>query len=308
MSNEEEFGIERIVTRENRWRYTGGVVVNIPEGAEKIDDFAFFGSNYVEKVFFPMSLKRIGERAFRECGRLKSVELPGGVTTIGCQAFQDCKSLESVTIPRTVESIGESAFCGCGILTHVTIEPGVKKIEDYAFKDCKLLESITIPGTVESIGSYVFNGCKILKHVTIEPGVKKIRFWAFERCDSLESLTLPEGIEEYSIPVNIKKLEVPSSIVSDKETALTFFENYSHLQKLTINNNGKKITINRYDLGVMFEKVKKAAKEEVVQPVVDVSREIGDAARTARDTSRKIGKIVGAAAREIGETVKNSRK
>lgn len=45
------------------------------------------------------------------------IEIPNGVTKIGDNAFSNCHKLKSVTIPVSVTSISKSAFNGCGSLT-----------------------------------------------------------------------------------------------------------------------------------------------------------------------------------------------
>lgn len=45
------------------------------------------------------------------------IEIPNGVTSIGDSAFSNCNKLKSVTIPASVTHISGSAFNGCGSLT-----------------------------------------------------------------------------------------------------------------------------------------------------------------------------------------------
>ena len=44
--------------------------VDIPEGTEKIDDFAFAGCSSLTRVTLPASLLSIGENAFKGCENL----------------------------------------------------------------------------------------------------------------------------------------------------------------------------------------------------------------------------------------------
>lgn len=81
----------------------GGVVVSCNQDAE-----------YIE---IPNGVTKIGDNAFHNCNRLKSVSIPNTVTSIGEYAFANCHSLTSIAIPNSVTSISDSAFNGCGILT-----------------------------------------------------------------------------------------------------------------------------------------------------------------------------------------------
>ena len=74
-----------------------------------------------------------------------SVQIRGGgmikcqVTKIGDYAFKDCKKLKSIKIPESVTSIGDYAFKGCKKLTSIKIPESVKSISDSAFNDCIIL-------------------------------------------------------------------------------------------------------------------------------------------------------------------------
>ena len=87
----------------------------------------------------------IKERAFFDCGSLRSIIIPEGVTSIGDSAFSFCTMLNSITIPNSVTSIGNDAFYDCTSLTSIIIPDGVTSIGDDAFYYCDSLTSITMP-------------------------------------------------------------------------------------------------------------------------------------------------------------------
>ncbi len=99
----------------------------------------------------------IGDYAFSDCVRLRSVKLPDSVTSIGDLAFLFCRYLTSVTLSEGLTKIGDSAFSNCGMLTSVTIPYGVTDIGDNAFYNCQALTSVTIPDTVARIGKDAFS-------------------------------------------------------------------------------------------------------------------------------------------------------
>ena len=98
----------------------------------------------------------IGDYAFSDCVRLRSVSLPDSVTSIGKMAFFSCRYLTSVTLPEGLKTIGDSAFNGCEMLTSVVIPYGVTDIGGYVFAGCKALTSVTVPGSVKNMGEYIF--------------------------------------------------------------------------------------------------------------------------------------------------------
>ena len=107
----------------------------------------------------------IGDYAFSDCVRLRSVSLPDSVTSIGQMAFFSCRYLTSVTLPEGLKTIGDSAFNGCEMLTSVVIPYGVTDIGGYAFAGCKALTSVTVPGSIKNIGKYAFAVLQLENHL-----------------------------------------------------------------------------------------------------------------------------------------------
>ena len=94
----------------------------IPAGVESVGRQAFFQNEFLEKVEFCDSLKRIEDEAFLEMSNLKEVRFSNGVQYVGEGAFQDCVALESVTISSSVTFIGKGAFSYCENLSNITFE------------------------------------------------------------------------------------------------------------------------------------------------------------------------------------------
>ena len=61
----------------------------------------------------PDGIQRIGEYAFRGCSNLTYIDIPNSVTDIEREAFYGCSDLKTVVIPNSVISIGENAFYNC---------------------------------------------------------------------------------------------------------------------------------------------------------------------------------------------------
>ena len=73
--------------------------------------------NFVRKVTIEDGIEFIGERAFLECPKLRSVVIPGSVREIHQEAFSGCSKLTSVNIPAETTMIGDAAFENCPNLT-----------------------------------------------------------------------------------------------------------------------------------------------------------------------------------------------
>ena len=128
-------------------RYSGTKKdIVIPEGCERINDYAFYNRDKLVSLVIPNSVTEIGESAFCGCSSLKAVTMSENVTKIEDNTFNGCASLESITIPKSVTSIGSDAF-----------------------RDCRSLTSVTIASSVTHIGSTTFSGCSALESIEVDP-------------------------------------------------------------------------------------------------------------------------------------------
>jgi len=205
----------------------------IPDGAEKIGEHAFWGCNSLMLVSLPDGLKIIGESAFACCESLTSVVFPDTLKTIGDKAFYGCDSLDSFTvssgnsqfqavdgvlftadgktlvafppgkkateyqIPDGVEKIGASAFKWCESLTSVALPDGLKIIGENAFTGCDSLTSVALPDGLQTIGESAFSDCRALTSVVVPDGLQTIGEGAFTECDSLDSFTVSSGNSQF---------------------------------------------------------------------------------------------------------------
>lgn len=116
----------------------------------------------------------IGEKAFYNNKKIKTIKIPSSVTSIGKCAFYKCSKLKKVTIGKNVTVIGDKAFYKCTAMTGITIPSKVKKIGKQAFFGCKKLKAIKIETsrlTNKNVGSKAFSG--IDKKATIKVPKKK---------------------------------------------------------------------------------------------------------------------------------------
>lgn len=220
-------------------------------------DFADQNSNPIskEKEFYinncpfdvdlriPNGTKKIGNYAFRNLEKLRSVTIPNSVTNIGEMAFRYCLSLTSInvsannsnyssvdgvllnkdktmlitcpegksgiyTIPNSVTSIGKWAFSGCDNLTSVTIPNSVTSIGEQAFSHCNSLTSITIPNSVTTVGNNTFNNLPALQSIVLYSAPKNM---LFSQCPALTHITwnIKSGVDSQK-PFN----EITNQILS----------------------------------------------------------------------------------------------
>ena len=79
----------------------------------------YINGELVTDIVIPDGVEKISDYAFSGCYSLKSITIPDGVTSIGFSAFSGCTSLTSITIPDGVTSIDGWAFYNCYKLTSV---------------------------------------------------------------------------------------------------------------------------------------------------------------------------------------------
>lgn len=170
----------------------------------------------------------IGDGAFANCTKAKTVVIPNTVSSIGDSAFtSDCvesfeanseyyfsdeegvlfegnRSLfrypparENTTyaVSNTTAQIADGAFSGATRLEKISIGPWVLRICDYAFRGCTGLKEVSFTGSVPGIiGMGAFFGCPSLTSIELPTELVSIGDMAFGECSSLESIKIPENV------------------------------------------------------------------------------------------------------------------
>ena len=115
----------------------------------------------------PMSVKYMGNCAFKSCKALTEVSSPKALTTMENGCFEDCQNLQHFTLFDHVVKIGNTAFKNTAI-TQMRIPNSVRQIGDEAFANT-VIESIDIPDGMEDINPRAFEGCKNLQSINVSP-------------------------------------------------------------------------------------------------------------------------------------------
>lgn len=97
--------------------YAKGLEYTVPNGIQAIADYAFIGSQTLERVILPEGLASIGDYAFAYCKALNDIVLPEGLTSIGTWAFTDTYGIRYLSIPSSVTVIDPFAFYSTASLT-----------------------------------------------------------------------------------------------------------------------------------------------------------------------------------------------
>ena len=147
--------------------------VEVPEGVEEINDFAFYCSE-IESVKLPDSVKRIGDEAFSNCHHLKEIHLGNGIEKIGNNVFSWDENLTAIELPPSLQEVGYN-FYKSGV-KNVTLNEGLENIKRSAFSGTNI-EKLYIPGSVKHIGTGAIseNTKEIVMPVFLEDIVQGIR-------------------------------------------------------------------------------------------------------------------------------------
>ena len=148
--------------------------VEIPEGVEKITDFAFYNSE-IESVKLPDSIKKIGDEAFSNCHNLKEVNLGNGVKQLGNYVFSWDENLTKIELPPSLQEVGAYSFYKSNIKS-ITLNEGLSNIIQGAFAGT-YIEKVYIPGSVKHIGKGAIseNTKEIIMPVFLEDILQGIR-------------------------------------------------------------------------------------------------------------------------------------
>jgi hypothetical protein len=159
--------------------------VKISGGVSYIADGAFSGCKALERITLPVTLTRIGEKAFEKCEKLKYVSL-GGVMHIGDYAFSECQSLTEIDIPDDTAELGAYAFYNAISLEKIKIGLGLTEIKDSTFAGCRALISAKLHDEIRSVGESAFRDCLELSEVWLGYGLESIGADAFSGCERLK--------------------------------------------------------------------------------------------------------------------------
>ncbi len=212
----------------------------IPEGIERLRDYAFAYCNSLRSVTIP-DMKAIGEHAFTSCSNLSRLNI-GRVDSICNLAFSDCWAL------REVHATSLEAWCNIefdcsgyyGIYTQplyiyrrfyigdeeihdLSIPDEIRSLNLYAFAGCQSFTSLDLtgrtPGKRIHLGSYSFYDCTQLKTAHIDHAIISN---AFEGCTSLEEVTIGDdmgGLGSYAFLncTALKTVRIGDGIIENQD-------------------------------------------------------------------------------------------
>lgn len=117
------------------------------------------GCRGLESVTLPDGIEKIEDWAFASCPKLNNFVMPDSVTVVGEWAFNACVSMTDITLSKNLQAINGCGFYDCRSLDAMELPDGLLSIGDMAFRSCHGLLVIQIPDSVTVIGTKVFMNC-----------------------------------------------------------------------------------------------------------------------------------------------------
>lgn len=185
-----------------------------------------------EKGLFERRVIRIGDYAFANNTRIKSVFIPEGVASIGPNAFENCTNLETVFLPQSLKTIGSRAFARCEKLNNIVLPSTVSFIFRETFAHCYSLESLDLRH-ICSIGERAFEKCVSLVDVAVSDKLKKVHASSFLGSKYYMQRSKQKGIAIYLGKWLIGYSGYPEEYVIAKDTigiATDLFVNGHHIK------------------------------------------------------------------------------
>lgn len=138
-------------------------------------------------------IKKIGARAFLQCGFLEEVSICDGIEEIEANAFSSCERLTKIHMADSVRIVGRNAFFECESLFDVKLSSLLESIESRAFFGCVGLRDLALPDSLESIGEQAFFGCRKLRSIRIPLSLRSLPRNIFDGCVMLDAIYLEKG-------------------------------------------------------------------------------------------------------------------
>jgi hypothetical protein len=149
----------------------------IPSGIVGVGPYAFSGCK-LKKIRIPESVFEVGDGAFMNCKKLKSVYFHEGTEIIDEYAFYGCDALEQISLPNTLNYVGGSAlFLG-------------DKLQTVEYGNLKYIGNATNP-YLYLIGA---NEDLVVERAIVKKGCKIIGPSALYWCLELSKIKIPRSV------------------------------------------------------------------------------------------------------------------
>ena len=135
------------------WEETeGGVrIVKLTEASSSV---------IVPREIGGLPVVELGQACFCGTEQMEKITLPDTLKKIGCMAFSGCHGLEELTIPDSVEELGHHMLMDSGV-TALKLPKALKELPASVFSYCKGLRRVELNEGLHSIGAHAFYNTRV---------------------------------------------------------------------------------------------------------------------------------------------------
>lgn len=178
--------------------------ITIPERVKEVGEGTFAGLKGVKKIIIPPTCKRINNSAFNGNDTLEEVlilaDRDQGVETIGNYAFRDCIKLRTIVMPNTVRELGVGVFGNCSSLEEIQLSNRIEVLSSQVFSYCTALKNIHIPEGIKAMQGFLFQGATALANISLPASLETIDNNCFyDATPSLESINLNVASQHFIV-------------------------------------------------------------------------------------------------------------
>lgn len=147
----------------------------------------------IEELVIPPEIGIIGERAFFNHPKLKSVKGHPRLTVIEDDAFGNCLNLKEIEFPSGLTAIMSRAFASCRALSVIRLPDALNALWGGAFDTCLSIKQIALPEAIAELPNACFKHCEGLMHIALD-GITTLCTEALYACHALAELTIPKKL------------------------------------------------------------------------------------------------------------------
>ncbi len=222
---------------------TGLTQINIPSNIITIEDSVFYNCTKLATVNFAEGLEEIGSGAFyitqrdgdeeasnAQNGSIRTLSFPLSLKKIGSRAFSNQTQLTSVKFGN-VEEMGAAVFENASALSRISKTSGATTIE---IDDASILYTADHKKLLFAISTGLSG------ELALNSATEEIAPYAFYRCSEISKITLPNHLKkigDYAFASAVKytdgedwKLTIPASVTDIGEGAFRFTNHVSELE------------------------------------------------------------------------------
>ena len=217
--------------------------VTVPEKIDgnkvvNIGNEAFRNNRKIKTVIIPDTVTLIGNSAFYGCSFLTDITMTKNLASLGAYAFYGCSSLNSINLPESLTIIDNNTFYNCRSLTDVNLSKKLTEIGSSAFYNCTALTGVILPETLTSIGNSAFRYCTSLTDIVFHANLITVGNYAFANCEKLKDITFSDSqiqIGSYTFYNcdSIEKIEIKNN----NEIGSYCFSNCNGITEIIIGDN-----------------------------------------------------------------------